>query len=168
MERDQEDTKTKVARQHWSPPERKERVHFWKKSSERNVSRIDKIGGHWFLDQLTVILENILELLPGVWWAVSIILLSCRSWFSARCWDAIVHSITTRMALQQVYWNQQQVAVSWTGSFIHATGSPPPRKSTVAYFTPIHQPFKDTRCGLVRPVTSFRRRGGSFSTNIIP
>ena len=36
-----------------------------------------------------------------------------------------------------------------TGSFIHATGSPPPRKSTVYYFTPIHQPFKDTRCGLV-------------------
>ena len=49
------------------------------------------------------------------------------------------------MDLQQVYWNQRQVAVSWTGSFIHATGSPPPRKSTVAYFTP----FKDTRCGLV-------------------
>ena len=37
------------------------------------------------------------------------------------------------MALQQVYWNQRQVAVSWTGSFIHATVSPPPRKSTVAY-----------------------------------
>ena len=72
------------------------------------------------------------------WSVVSIILLSCRSWFSARCWDAIVHFITTRMALQQVYWNQRQVAVSWTGSFIHATVSPPPRKSTVAYFAPIH------------------------------
>ena len=33
------------------------------------------------------------------------------------------------MALQQVYWNQRQVAVSWTGSFIYATGSPPPRKN---------------------------------------
>ena len=43
------------------------------------------------------------------------------------------------MALQQMYWNQRQVAVFWTGSFIHATGSPPPRKSTVANFTPIHQ-----------------------------
>ena len=53
------------------------------------------------------------------------------------------------MDLQQVYWNQRQVTVSWTGSFIHATGSPTPRKSTVAYFTPIHQPFKDTRYGLV-------------------
>ena len=29
------------------------------------------------------------------------------------------------------------------------TGSPPPRKSTVDYFTPIHQPFKDTRNGIV-------------------
>ena len=37
------------------------------------------------------------------------------------------------MALQQAYWNQRQVSVSWTGSFIYATGSPPPRKSTVAY-----------------------------------
>ena len=32
-----------------------------------NVSRMDKIGGHCFLDQLTGILEKILELIPGVW-----------------------------------------------------------------------------------------------------
>ena len=29
------------------------------------------------------------------------------------------------------------------GGFISATGSPPPRKSTVDYFTPIHQPITD-------------------------
>ena len=58
----------------------------------------------------------ILELLPGVWWAVSIILLPCRSWFRARCSDARVHFITTRMALEQAYWNQRQAAGSWTGA----------------------------------------------------
>ncbi len=93
---------------------------IWKKSSERNVSRTDNIVGHWFLDQLTGIPGKILELLPGVWWSVNIILLSCRSWFSARCSDASVHLITTRMAFQQVYWNQRQAAGSWTGGFIYA------------------------------------------------
>ena len=44
------------------------------------------------------------------------------------------------MALEQAYWSKRQAAGSWTGGFIYATGSPPPRKSTVAYFTPIHQP----------------------------
>ena len=42
------------------------------------------------------------------------------------------------MALEQAYWNERQAAGSWTGGFIYATGSPPPRKSTVAYFTTIH------------------------------
>ena len=36
------------------------------------------------------------------------------------------------MGLEQAYWNQHQAAGSWTGGFIYATGSPPPRKSTVA------------------------------------
>ena len=49
-----------------------------------------------------------------------------------------IHFITTGMALEQAYWNERQAAGSWTGGFIYATGSPPPRKSTVAYFTPIH------------------------------
>ena len=45
------------------------------------------------------------------------------------------------MALEQAYWNQRQVAGSWTGGFIYATRSPIPiGKTTVAYFTPIHQP----------------------------
>ncbi len=106
----------------------KGKYNLWKKSSERNVSRIDTIGGHRFFDQLTGILEKIL------------ILLSCRLWFSARCSDARVHYITTRMGREQAYWNQRQAAGSWTGGFIYATGSPPPRKSIVAYITPIHQP----------------------------
>ncbi len=69
------------------------------------------------------------------------------------------------MARQQVYWNQRQVAVPWTESFIYATGSPPPRKSTVAYFTPIHQPFNDTRCGVV--VLSCHIARGSTSHNVL-
>ena len=114
-------------------------------SSVHNNTIVNSSGGIMLTNKLstvqpTGILEKVLELLPGVWWTVNIILLSCRSRFSARCSDARVHSITTRMALQQEYWNQWQAAGSWTEGFIYATGSSPPRKSTVAYFTPIHQP----------------------------
>ena len=51
------------------------------------------------------------------------------------------------MALQQVYWKQRQVAVSWTGSFIHATGSPPPRKSTSHSVRDVELEEKDTEGG---------------------
>ena len=47
------------------------------------------------------------------------------------------------MAIQLVYRKQRQATGSWTGGFISATVSPPPRKSTVDYFTPIHQPITD-------------------------
>ena len=159
---------------------------------------------------------------------MSIILLSCRSRFSARRSDARVHFITTRMALQQVQCILVPMPSSWfldrglhlcnrvsshflvslcqgrgaarnfftasSDSLFHPPlslvfffqsssspaflttiltqsshlslglprlllscsrnsaalfASPPPRKSTVAYFMRIHQPFTDIRCGLV-------------------
>ena len=59
------------------------------------------------------------------------------------------------MALEQAYWNQRQAAGSWTGGFIYATGSPiPTRKSTVAYFTPIHQPLWSYHANLAYGSTS--------------
>ena len=119
-------------------------------SSERNVSRIDNIGGHWFIDQLTGILEKIIEFLPGVWWAASFSSPADHdSVHDAQMQEYILLRHVGPMALLQVYWNQRQAAGSWTEGFIYATGSPPPIKATVAYFTPIHQPFTDIRCGLV-------------------
>ncbi|CAJ1066364.1 hypothetical protein KUCAC02_020132%2C partial [Xyrichtys novacula] len=43
-------------------------------------------------------------------------------------------------------------SVPGLGGFTSATGSPPPRKSTVDYFTPIHQPITDNAvvCELLR------------------
>ena len=63
------------------------------------------------------------------------------------------------MAIKQVYWNQRQATGSWTGGFIYATGSPPPRKSTVAYVTPIHQPLSSYHDNLAHGSTSHNVRG---------
>ena len=57
-------------------------------------------------------------------------------------------------AIKQVYWNQRQPTGSWTGGFIYATGSPQPRKSTVAYFTPIRQPLSSYHANLAHGSTS--------------
>ena len=60
----------------------------------------------------------------------------------------------TYMVLEQAYWHQRQAAGSWTGGLIYATGSPPSRKSTVAYTSRLFI----NHCGPIMPASSMDLR----------